>query len=213
LRGQSVTFNNGSMTMVTGASKMIDFSTVKFSASSEIYTIYTGTSSKESMTGLPIIHVQFATSLPYRISHLVMRSSLSEAIVREVLFNSTAHRGFAISVPSTGSYTFTGTSDEAFWCRLLVLNDATTFAASTKADTFYDGVRITEDEVVCPPTRTPLATHTPLVTATARATESSSPKLTTTMTTAFTVAPPLARRNGLPKSYFFTSYIFTFRLL
>jgi hypothetical protein len=75
LRASSVHFDNGSLTMMTGANQMIEFETVTFSNAAEIYTIYTGTSIQELLTGLPIIHVQFAESLTYQISRLIIHNS------------------------------------------------------------------------------------------------------------------------------------------
>jgi hypothetical protein len=140
------------------SSKMIDFQTVTFSDSAEIYTIYTGPSTQELMTGLPIIHVQFAASIAYPISRLIVQNNddTTKAYRREVLFNLSAHRGFAISVPSIGNYKLLSHSTDPVLCRSLVLNDVTTFAALTDGDTFYGDVGVTEEQVPChPPPRTP----------------------------------------------------------
>jgi hypothetical protein len=162
LRASSVLFDAGSMMMVTGSSKMIDFDTLHFSEASEIYTIYTGTSMQELITGIPIIHIQLATSLPYQISKLIVRNSDNTTAVfeREVFFDSSAHRGFAISVPSIGNYKFTLPSNDSLLCFALSRGNVTTFAALTEGDTFYDEVRIADRHCHPTPLRTVMSTPT-----------------------------------------------------
>jgi hypothetical protein len=140
---------------------MIEFDTLNFSDGSEIYTIYTGSSIPEFIRGIPIIHIEFAASLPYQISNLIVhnRDEATEVFAREVLFDSTAHRGFAISVPSIGNYSFASLSNDSLLCHALSLDSVATFAALIEADTFYKDVGIGEEEVIChPPTPTPLPT-------------------------------------------------------
>jgi hypothetical protein len=130
IRASSVFFDAGSMTMITGASKMIAFNTIDFSDASELYTIYTDTSIPESITGIPIIHIEFSTSLPYEISKLIVHNSdeTTQLLAREVIFDSNSHRGFAISVPSIGNYIFTSTSNDSLLCKALSLDSVATFA-------------------------------------------------------------------------------------
>jgi hypothetical protein len=198
LRASSVLFGDGSVTMITGASRMIEFQTVTFSRLSDLSTLYTGTSMQELITGIPILHIQFATSLPYQISNLIVHNSdeTTQLLAREVPFNSSAHRGFAISVPSIGNYTFTSPST-GLLCRALSVDNITTFAALTDGDTFYDNAGIAEEEVPChPPTPPPRQSMTPVPTAGA--------------TDRFTVAHLLTRRNGLRRAYICSFSGFTF---
>jgi hypothetical protein len=148
--------------MITGAAKMMEFGAIAFSNSSEIYAIYTGTSVHELFTGLPIIHVQLAESLSYQISRVIVRNhdESTSAFVREVLFDSNAQRGFAISVPSIGSYTLTCGSSDGLLCRSLVHNGETTFLANSAGDTFYDNVGISSENGIChPPTQAATGTR------------------------------------------------------
>jgi hypothetical protein len=157
LRASAVAFDNGSVTAITGGPRLIEFERVTFSEGSEIYTIYTGNSTRELFTGLPIIHIEFAMSLAYPISRLVVRGA---GFARELPFDSDENRGFAVSVPSIGSYAIASISVNRSAPGTLFHGCSTIFSASTDGDTFYEDVGTIEDGLPCPsPTSTESFTH------------------------------------------------------
>jgi hypothetical protein len=169
VRASSIDFDNGSLTMITGAEHMIEFGTVTFSNSPDIYTIYTRTPVHKLFTGLPVIHVQFAESLTYQISRLIVHNSDegTPEFSRELLLDSIVYPGFSISVPSTESNTFTCASADGLRYRSFVHNDDKRFPALSEGETFCDDVGVTGEDVSCNP-RTMSADPTPLETPTTK---------------------------------------------
>jgi hypothetical protein len=185
LQASAVVFN-GSVSVITGATRVIEFGTAEFADGSEIYVMYTGDSAQETLTGIPIIHAELTKPAAYSVDFLNV-SGPGLANPRQIPFDSEEYRGFAVSVPSIGDYTFTGISMDAAQCRSLVHEGSPTFSALTQGDTFYGNVGVVQESAVChPPTMTPEMTAVP----TASVTQKETPAMSSMQTISMTVPEP-----------------------
>jgi hypothetical protein len=151
LRASSILFDNCSFTSVTGASNFIEFERITFSASSEIYTIYTGSSAQERFTGLPIIHIG-SVQFPGNFTYSLTMSDVGDGdkpFDRSVLFDSMSARGFGISVPSLGNYNIRYNSTDGFSEGCLVHDGLSTFEVSAENDIFYESARGANQTMEC----------------------------------------------------------------
>jgi hypothetical protein len=92
-------FGSGSLASVRHASNAIEFERPIFSASSEICTIYHGSSLSEYFMGVPVIHIE-SVLLPSNVSYVVLVSDVDvnhENFEPALLFKSRSDRGADIS--------------------------------------------------------------------------------------------------------------------
>jgi hypothetical protein len=148
LRASSVIFDNGSFTTVTSASNLITASAVSFSGSPSIYVIYTGSSTQEQFTGLPIIHIPSIT-FPCHSSYEVTLDG--DNFERTVLFDSRTGRGFGISVPSLGNYNLMYNSRDDLAYGSLTSDGLSPFSVTGNNDNMYTNVIIDEISGCRPP--------------------------------------------------------------
>jgi hypothetical protein len=147
LQAPSVVFDNGSLTAVTGASNLINANTVSFSGSPSIYVIYTGSSTQETFTGLPIIHIE---SITFSCNSSYEVTATGDYFDRTVLFNPRSARGFGISVPSVGNYSLEYKARYYSSEGKLTHDGFDDFSVATNSDSFY--TTVVGDEVTdCKP--------------------------------------------------------------
>jgi hypothetical protein len=163
LRSSSVTFENGSFSAVTGAGKLFEVDTVKFSEFSELYVIYIGQSEREAFRGLPLIHIEslrFDCNITYEVT-VSGADSTNLDFHRTVSFDSIIGRGFGISVPSIGNYTirYKYNSTDASSYGYLTHDGLTAFSAFDQDDTFYENVAVISEASRCNPLPTNPFTH------------------------------------------------------
>jgi hypothetical protein len=149
----SLLFETGSIAAVTGYQRLGPDSGWQVSVPGRIYFEYGGTSGKEGLSGIHVIHIG-NLSLPLRERSILTIHEINGEFEGEVIFDAARSQGCAFSVPHAGTYTIS--------FRSLRVNGPVrhegngTFWAAEADDNFYPNA-----EGIAP-TPTPLATPTPV---------------------------------------------------
>jgi hypothetical protein len=177
--GTSLSFQDGSTSAITNLQTVGPSSPSQISGSPSLYFEYLSNSSREGLTGFPILHLGSISFASLTMYNLTVRQEDGDGprFEREVMFNGSRSRGCAFTVGSVGSYRIFFSS---VWRPLrgrLAHDGILLLSASGAYDSYYSA------DPIYLPTESPAASLTPKPTATGSrtltlsATPSSSPKL------------------------------------
>jgi hypothetical protein len=147
LRASSVVVDHSSVGAVIAAPNLIDFETVMFSESTEIFPVCTGHSQQEKFTGILVIHIE---SVPFPSPHIYdVTATDNHNFERSVLFNFLDGRGFDISVPSIGNYLIKYTLPDGSSAGCMIHGDLSTFGVLSANDAFFATVEAVNESGKC----------------------------------------------------------------
>jgi hypothetical protein len=139
----SLTFQGGSMSAITNYRTVGPSIQSLISGSPDLYFEYISHSSRESLTGLPILHLE-SISFPYSTVYSLRIQRESETGVgseRELTFDANRSRGFAFTVDSVGNYSIIFNSLPPESSGRLGHDGVLSFFASDPSDNLYSEVR------------------------------------------------------------------------
>jgi hypothetical protein len=145
----SITFGGDSMIVITGFHRVVPGSPATVHLPPELYFEYSKVSSRESVVGVPLLHLESILLPQPAVYDITIREigGLVSGIERTVSFNSRRSRGCAISVPSIGNYSIFFESILMNASGYLHHNQDFSFAAYSLSDNLYYDV----DYRIAPP--------------------------------------------------------------
>jgi hypothetical protein len=166
LRAQNVTFASGPLIVRTSHSNFAEFSETVISGDPQLWIEYVSTSVRESLVGLPIIHIE---ELEFPISSIyeLYVTPSGEAIpncTTSFRIDSSQIRGIGFSVPSPGHYTISYTSLSTLETGYLIHDSIDTFEPISGRDSFYSSATFHPAEIHCGPKPTLSAPASPTAT-------------------------------------------------
>jgi hypothetical protein len=169
LRGQNVTFTNGPLIVRTRQFNFVEFDRVLFSGYPELRIEYLSTSIRETLIGLPNIHIrqsEFPFSSIYEL-YISPSAETNRNCNPSFRIDSAQIRGIGFSVPSHEGYTISYSSLSTFETGYLVHDSMAAFDALFNNDTFYSKATPMSAMIPCARTAAPSPTTSKSLPATA----------------------------------------------
>jgi hypothetical protein len=183
----SLTFQDGNITAITNYRTVGPSTQSRIAGFPSLYFEYLSASSREEITGLPIIHFD-AIQLEYRaIYGLTIRQEEGNGgtFERELTFNRSRSQGCAFTVDTVGNYSIFFSANSPPLAGRLGHDGITWFLAAGAYDNFYSATPLYFPSESAPPT----SRHTPAPTGTISATIHATSSREMTDTPTITAAP------------------------